>query len=170
MKQRIKVLFTAFCILASVNVYCQNEKISLQADSLKYLSGNPFDCNAVTWRLIANKKDVIQILIHKLADTTITSAKDKCKTGNLRVGDIAYLTLTRILPLPFFTVTGMQCDVIENGCQPGIFEYIEANRMKFRDQVQAYYNKKKNNLKWQQFDSNHLTPCHLKHGIKGQYE
>ena len=170
MKHLKKLFFTSLVILTTINGFGQTDLLKSQVDSLKYLSGDPFDCNSVTLRIISNKKDAIQPLIYKLDDTTTTSANDKCKTTNLTVGDIAYLTLKRILPLPFFAVTGMQCDVIENGCQLGIFEYIEHNRLKFKGQVQTYYEKKKNNLKWRQLDSNHLTPCYIKNNIKGQYE
>jgi hypothetical protein len=170
MKLQIKLLFTSLFFLTAMNTFGQTDKIKLQVDSLKYLSGDPFECNSLTWRIIANKKDAIQVLIDKLDDTTLTKATDKCKTTNLRIGDLAYLTLKRILPLPFFAVTGMQCDVIQDGCQVGVFEYIEANRSKFKEQVQAYYDKKKDNLKWRQLDSNHLTPCYIQNNIKGQYE
>lgn len=170
MKQLIKLIFTSLVILTTLNVFGQTDLLKSQVDSLKYLIGNPLDCNSVTWRIISNKKDAIQPLIDKLSDTTLTKATDKCKTTSLRVGDIAYLTLKRILPLPFFAVTGMQCDVIKDGCQIGVFEYIETNRPKFKGQVQAYYDKKKDNLKWRQLDSNHLTPCYIKNNIKGQYE
>jgi hypothetical protein len=170
MKHLIKLFFSALFILTTINGFGQTDQLKSKVDSLKYLSVNPFHCNSVTWRIIANKKDAIQPLIDKLDDTTITSAKDKCKATNLTVGDIAYLTLEKILSLPFFAVTGMQCDVIENGCQLGIFEYIENNKVKFKGQVQAYYDKKKSTLKWRQLDSNHLTPCYIRNGVKGLYE
>lgn len=170
MKQLIKLYFTTLVILTTLNTFGQTDLLKSQVDSLKYLNGDPFECNSVTWRIISNKKEVIQLLIDKLGDSTLTNATDKCKTASLRVGDIAYLTLKRILPLPFFTVTGMQCDIIKDGCQIGVFEYIESNRPKFKGQVQAYYDKKKDNLKWKQLDSNHLTPCYIKNNIKGQYE
>ena len=143
--------------------------IQQQVDSLKYLSGDPFECNSVTWRIVANKKDAIQVLIDNLDDSTLTKSTDKCKKANLTVGDISFLTLKILLPLPFFAVTGLQCDVFEGGCQLGVFEYIEKNRGKFKQQVQAYYENKKDKLKWRQLDSNHLTPCYIKNNIKGQY-
>jgi hypothetical protein len=170
MKHLIKLYFTTLVILTTLNAFGQTDLLKSQVDSLKYLSGDPLDCNSATWRIISNKKDAIQLLINKLDDKTITSANDKCKSSKLTVGDIAYLTLKRILPIPFFAVTREQCDVIENGCQLGIFEYIENNRVKFKGQVQTYYDKKKNNLKWRQLDSNHLTPCYIKNNIRGQYE
>ena len=151
------------------NVSLGQTNIQKQVDSLKYLQGDPFECNSIAWKIIANKKDAIQVLIDNLGDSTLTKTTDKCKKQNLTVGDISFLTLKRILPLPFFAVTRVQCYVFEGGCQLGIFEYIEANRVKFKQQVQAYYDKKKDKLKWRQLDSNHLTPCYFKNNIKGQY-
>jgi len=168
MKQHLKLFFTALSIFAVLNMSGQTGKLKLQVDSLKFVSGDPLDCNAVTWRIIANKKDAIQLLIDKLDDPTLTSAKNKHKAANLAVADVAYLTLIKILPLPFFAVTGMQCDVIESdGYQQDIFEYMEGNRAKFKAQVQAYYDRKKDKLTWQQFDRNHLTPCYMKNILTG---
>jgi hypothetical protein len=170
MRRPLKILLIVFCLLSTVSLFGQSSRIKSQIDSLKYLSDKAFDCSSVTWRIISNKKDAIQLLIDKLDDTTITKANDKCKTTSLRVGDLAYLTLIKILPLPFFVVTGMQCDVFQEGCQVGVFEYIETNRKKFKGQVQTYYDGKRGDLKWRQLDSNHLTPCYTRNKINGQYE
>ena len=170
MRQVLRIIvLTIYVFTNTINFSFGQTNIEKQVDSLKYLKGDPFECNSVTWRIIANKKDAILYLIDKLDDTNLTKATDKCKKTNLTVGDISFLTLKRILPLPFFAVTGMRCDVIENGCQLGIFEYIESNRTKFKQQVQVYYDKKKSKLKWRQLDSNHLTPCYIENNIKGQY-
>lgn len=166
-----KAVFVLFFILAAISSFGQSQQLARQADSLNYVSGDPFECSAVTWRIMAGKKEAIQVLIDKLGDTTLTRATDRCKTGALCVGDLAYLTLNRIMPLPFFAVTGIQLDVIEaGGCQRGLFEYIEKNRAQFKAQVQSYYDKKKDHLKWRQLNSNKLTPCYLHNHIKGQYE
>lgn len=170
MKERHKILLFIFTVCINVSVFGQFDKIKLQVDSLKYVRQNTFDCNSVTWRIIANKKEAIQYLIDKLDDTTHTAAKDKCKKTNFRVGDLAYLTLTKILPLPFSMITGMQLDPKVDACQLGVFEYIENNRQKFKAQVQAYYNKKSESLKWVPIHSNHLTPCQRKNNVKGRYE
>ena len=170
MTRTIRNTTWTICLLTIITNICFGQtNIQNQVDSLKYLKGDPFDCNSVTWRIIANKKDAIQVLIDNLDDSTFTTTTDKCKKKNLTVGDISFLTLKKILPLPFFAVTQIQCDVIEDGCQLGIFEYVETNRLKFQKQVQAYYDKNKDKLKWRQLDSNHLTPCYLKNNIKGQY-
>lgn len=166
----MKIVALTFCITARVfHTFGQTNQIKLQIDSLKYLKGDPFECNSVTWRIIGNKKEAIQYLIDNLDDSTMTQAIDKCKPTHLTVGDISFLTLKRILPLPFFAVTGIQLDRIKDGCQLGIFEYLDSNRPKFKQQVQAYYGIKKDKLKWRQLDSNHLTPCYFENNIKGQY-
>jgi hypothetical protein len=164
-----KLISTFFFIHVLTTSFGQNIEIKSMVDSLKYLQGDPFECNSVAWRIISNKKEAIRTLIDNLDDSTLTLANDKCKKKNLTVGDISFLTLKRILPLPFFAVTQIQCDVIKDGCQLGVFEYIEDNRTRFKQQVQAYYDRKKNKLKWRQLDSNHLTLCHFKNNIKGEY-
>jgi len=170
MLQTIRIIILTICILTSATDFVSGQTtIEQKIDSLRYLKANPFECNAVTWRIIAERNNAIQALIDNLDDSTVTEAKDKCKNSNLTVGDIAYLTLKKILPIPFFAVTGVQCDVFEEGCQLGVFEYIEAKRPKFKQQVQRYYDRNKSKLKWRQLDSNHLTPCHIQNNIKGQY-
>jgi hypothetical protein len=170
MKQTILNITLTICTLTIFTNYNFGQTIlQKQVDSLKYLQDAPFECNSITWKIIANKKDAIQILIDNLDNSTLTKSIDKCKKKELTVGEISFLTLERILPLPFFALTQEQFDVIENGCQLGIFDYIEANRAKFKQQVQAYYDKRKYKLKWRQLDSNHLTPCHIKNNIKGKY-
>ena len=136
MTRTIRNTTWTICLLTIITNICFGQtNIQNQVDSLKYLKGDPFDCNSVTWRIIANKKDAIQVLIDNLDDSTFTTTTDKCKKKNLTVGDISFLTLKKILPLPFFAVTQIQCDVIEDGCQLGIFEYVETNRLKFQKQV-----------------------------------
>ena len=147
MTMNMKTLFFVVCLLSSINGYAQSVQLQRQLDSLKYVKGNPFECNSITWKIIAHKKEAIQVLINKLDDTSLTLATDPCKHSRLRVGDLAYLTLKEILPLPFYLVTGMRCDVIEGNCQLGVFEYIENNRAKFKQQVQDYYNGNEKKLK-----------------------
>ena len=170
MKHPLNFYFLTLILLTTIDGFGQINKLNSQIDSLKYLNDDPFDCNSVTWRIISNRKDAIQLLIDRLADTTFTAAKDKCKNGNLKVGDIAFLTLNHILRLPISIVIKRQTDVFENGCQPGVFEYIENNRVKFKEQVQEYYDKKKHNLKWLDFDKSHLTTCYIESMILGHYE
>jgi hypothetical protein len=170
MKKYTYILFLLVCFTATVSAFGQTDKVKLQVDSLKYVTGDAFDCSSLVWRIVATKQDAIQILIDKLSDTTLTKATYKCTNTFLRVGDLAYLALDQILPLPFFSVTGMQCDVIENGCQVGVFTYIETNRKKFNAQVQKYYDIKKNTMEWIQFDSNHLIPCRTMNNVKGYYK
>ena len=170
MKRHYIILLIAFTFCTNISVFGQINILQLQIDSLKYLRQNTFDCNSVTWRIIANKNYAIQPLIDRLDDTTMTAAKDKCKKTNFRVGDLAYLTLTKILPIPFYTITGLQNNVTKDECQGKVFEYIEMNREKFKAQVQAYYNKKSDKLKWVPIHSNHLTPCQRKNNVKGRYE
>lgn len=168
---QIGKFITLFCFVSTVTVFGQTVNIRSQIDSLKYVQGDIFACRAVAWRIIVHKEEAIQYLIDKIADTTMTQARYLNKDNDLRVGDLAYLTLEKIVSLPLARITGMQFCVIEGGgYQRGTFEYIEANRQRFREQVQAYYDGKKGKLKWKQIDSNHLTACYISHHINGRYE
>ena len=165
-----KLSLSVISVMSFLLCYAQLELISQQLDSLKYLKGDPSeDCNNVTWRIIANKIDAIQPLIDRLDDSTITQATDKCKKTNLTVGDICFVTLRKILPLGMFAITGRQMDVVVDGCQLGVFETIEANRLKFKQQVQAYYDQKKDKLKWREYEIKYLKPCYVQNNILGKY-
>src|SRR6202021_1424958 len=110
-------------------------EINAKIDSLKYLGVDAFDCNSVFWKIIADKKEAVIGLIDKISDTTVTTATWRCKSTSLRVGDLAYLALRNIIPVPFSVITGRQYDLIDDGCLVGTSEYIEANRLKFQAQV-----------------------------------
>ena len=102
MRQIIRNIAVTICVLTVITNFSFGQaKIQKQVDSLRYLHGDPFECNSVTWKIIANRKDAIQVLIDNLDDSTLTNSNDKCKKTNLSVGDISFLTLKRILPLPF---------------------------------------------------------------------
>ncbi len=159
-----KLSLFVLCCCTSFVAHAQTKS---PVDSLKYL--NDLGCNTVFWKIIARQKESIPLLIEKLDDTTMTAVKDKCKKNNLRVGDLAYLALEEIIPLPFFAVTGVQCDVIKDGCVVGVFEYIESNRKKFKAQVYAWNRLESKNFIWRRYDSNHLTPCRFGNGIEGKY-
>ena len=169
MKKRIKIALAILGFAMAVSCFGQTDKMKLQVDSLKYVKGDVYDCSSLTWKIVEYKKDVIQLLIDKLDDTTATQATYVCKKTNLCVGDLAYLSLGEILALPFFAVTGMQLDVIDtNGCDQGKFEYIEANRKRFKQQIQTYYNTNKTRMKWMD-TTIFMMPCQEENKEYGHY-
>ena len=170
MKKYIYTVFILIFFSCTGSVFGQVDKIKLQIDSLKYLEGDAMQCNSLVWRIASNKKDAIQMLIDKLDDTTTTKATNVCKKANLRVGDLAYLSLGEMIALPFFSVTGIQLYVMdENGCQIGKFEYIESNRKKFKQQVHEYCNNNKAHIKWMESEDFMLTPCQIENNLHGHY-
>src|ERR1051326_3531609 len=161
-------LFVFFYILSVKQGPAQD--IRSQVDSLRYLGTDAFSCQSVFWRIVARGKGAVPYLLDKISDTTVTNATYKCKNGFLRVGDLAYLALDNIIPLPFMAVTGMQCDVIESGCPPGVFEYIEGNREKFKKQIADWDNRKQKKFRWVKYKNSEITDCYRMNRITGRYE
>lgn len=169
----LRIYFLAFFIMlfAEYNLNAQTDLLAKRIDSLITLDTNWRECNSVFWRIVASGKPAVPLLITKLTDTAKTTAKDKCKYANLCVGDLAYLALKEIIPLPFFTVTGMQCDMIVNGCdQYCSWGYIEDNRPKFQRQVRLWYATEEKNFRLVQFTEREATPCYQFNHIIGHYE
>jgi len=150
----------------------QSLSLRVQIDSLRFVKGNPFSsCSAVTWKIVAHRQEAIQPLIDKLSDQTVTAATDIGRPGYLTIGDLAYLTLDRIFRLPFNQVTGVQvCVLDDRGYVGAVFDYMEKNRTKFRQQVQDYYHFKVFGLRWIEAKPNELSLCERLNLISGHYE
>lgn len=158
-----------FFYLSSV-VSAQNNNLPIFVQNLPNATAQFFDCESDHWKIIAEGKAAIPLLIDKLDDATLTSATNRCKEGKLTVSDLAYLTLNQLMPVPLYEVTQRQFDVIDtNGCVSGVLEYIATDRNRFKAQVKAYYEKNKTRLKLRLFDPEFITPCRKAHGIKGYY-
>lgn len=171
MKKMRNTLIIIFCLMATISSFGQQttEKIKQKVDSLKYVSGDPHECNTILWKIAACKKDAIQLLIDKLDDTTSTQATDICKKTNLRVGDLAYMTLGMMLSGQFFDSAMPPSESMDmNGCT-GAFEYLEANRMKFKTKLQAYYTQNKSRMKWMESSEFAIMPCEVENNINGHY-
>lgn len=164
-----KAVILISVLLASSHLCSAQNSIQKLIDSLKYIDGNPLKCDAVSWSIINQKQKAIPLLIAQISDTTLTEAWDACKQDRLVVGDISYIILKEIIPLPIFNVTGMQFDVKNGDCSVGIFQYIDDQRERFQQQVQKYYDERKNKLVWGNVDSSLLSDCHLSHHITGKY-
>jgi len=166
MKKTALLLF-----LISVCGSAQKQSLQMTLDKMAKADSGYFECHSSYWKIVAAKTDAIPLLIAKLDDTTPTTAKNKCKDGNLKVGDIAFLALAQIMRLPIAAITQMQFDVMEaNGCQGYVFDYIDANRSQFKTQVNAYYLQNKSKLKFQKYNSKSLNRCQRKNKILGYYD
>lgn len=162
------LIIVTFC---STLVVGQTNSITQKIDSLRYLKGQPFPCNSIYWRVVATGKDVIPFLIDKMDDTTNTQISLNCKKTNVKLGDICYEALTEIFNIPIFYVTHQQFDFIDQyGCQQGIFTYLDENRMEFKSQILAYYEKYKTELKFIQYDKGYKNDCKKKNKIFGYYD
>lgn len=170
MKNKISFAFFGLFLISQ---FCFAQKVELKKniDNIQKADIHYFECNSTYWKIVVAKKDAIPLLIEKLDDVTLTNANNKCKTGNLRVGDIAYLALTQILNLPLFEITKQQFDVIEtNGCQAFVFDYIENNRPQFKKAVKNYYIKNKSKFKLKKFNPKSLNKCQKENKIFGYFD
>lgn len=80
--------------------------------------------------------------IAQINNLELTSAEACNKKTRLVKGDIAYLVIDQIKMLPFFEITGMQCDVFYAGCPypDGFFQTIDQKRSEIAVKVERYLN------------------------------
>lgn len=169
--KKIKIYFILILIFNLSHSFGQNDDLKAKIENLKFTNSEFLNCDSDYWKIIAYQKIAIPYLIEKLNDEHITNAKYNCKTENLKVGDIAYLALNEILNIPLFEVTNVQFDWFENnGCRGGLFNYIENNRNKFKEQVDQYYLKNKLKLKFVKFKKRDLTKCRIQNKINGYFK
>jgi len=167
---RICTILALTCCLA-MTTEAQSKSIELKIDSLKKFNGDIFDCNSIYWRVVALGKEAIPFLITAISDTSRTNTKLPCKKKNVRTGDICYAALTEIFNIPLFYVTNIQFDVIdEHGCDLGVFDYLDRERLKFKGQIEGYYNKYKHNLKLRKYVGLTKSDCKQKNKLPGYYD
>ena len=167
-------LFFMLALFYASHSFAQTDEINKKIDSLKYLGKDAYTCNSVYWHIVLLGKDAIPLLIARMDDTTQTQATYVCKKGNLKLGDICYKVLQEIMEIPTFYVTHIQFDVIdENRCQVGVYDYLDSNREKYKQQVSSYYETYKNSLKFVKYSyspGDHPNACKVKYKIYGYYK
>lgn len=165
-----KFIAVFFPFFFPTGTFGQQNNIALKIDSLQFLKAQPFPCNSVYWRIVANGKDAIPFLIDKLDDTTATTTSLTCKKTNVKLGDICYESLTDIFSIPLFYVTHQQFDFFDNyGCLEGVLAYLDNNRQRFKAQIQAYYIKYKTDLKFVRYRKDYKDECKKENKILGYY-
>ncbi|PQJ08757.1 hypothetical protein CJD36_022610 [Flavipsychrobacter stenotrophus] len=166
----MKTILKLMCLLLYCNGTLGQNSIKDQVDSIRYLKGDAaFDCNSVIWRIIAKKKEAVPFLIGLIADSTPIPVRYKCKRTNMKVGDMAFYVLDHIISVPEYTVTGEQFDLIIDGCDVGMYEYIDGNRLLFQQLVQEWHMQYKNKLVWQKGARLKSTGCAAIDKITGCY-
>ncbi len=167
MKTTLKLICLLFC--CNIVLGQNNLAIKKQVDSIRYLKGDAaFDCNSVIWRIIARKKEAVPYLITLISDNTPIPVYYRCKRGNMKVGDMAFYVLDEIVSVPKYLVTGEQFDVYYGGCQSGVYDYIDENRLRFQRQVREWYLRYEKEFVRDKFIGG-PTGCRLKNKIDGYY-
>lgn len=89
------------------------------------------------------KLDTIAIptLMSHLSDTTETGIAITCLGGYFSLGQLAFFLINDIEPIPYFTVTKSQWDVLgECGTLPyGFLNYVKSQGQKFENEYRVYF-------------------------------
>jgi hypothetical protein len=166
------------------------QEVINQVDSLKFVKEMPYMChdfievnkrNPLTigcgdelyWNTVRLNKNVIELLIEKLEDSTTTEAIVPLFGYNYTVADISYTVLQEVIHnIPTFDLLGVQFD--EEGC--GYCSYWQhlnkdfSNRQKFKATVKNWYHQNKDNLVWIESNNFATCECNGKHPNGGHYE
>jgi len=150
-----------------------------QVDSLRYVTEMPYICryelcgDDLFWDVVRIRQGVIELLIDRLDDTTLTKANVMLFGGDYKVADIAYVALKEIIhDIPTFELLGVEFD--KNGC--GYCSYWNhlnedlENRRRFKNAVKDWYFRHKDNLIWIPDNKYASCDCQAKHPNGGHYE
>ena len=157
-----------------------------QVDSIKFVKEMPYICeygiadkifnsgcgDNLYWDVVKLKDKVIQLLIDKLEDTTITEAYVPNFGGYYTTADIAFVALEEIIhDIPTFELLGVKYD--EKGCGYCVYwQHLRKkikNRKKFKKEVQKWYDANKDNLVWEISNSFSSCDCGGLHPNGGHY-
>ena len=155
------------------------QEVIKQVDSLKFVKEMPYICDVgncgdnLYWEAVRLGKSGIELLIDKLDDTTSTTANVVLFGGNFTVADIAFNALSEIIhDIPTFELLGVPFD--NDGC--GYCSYWQhlnkdfSNRQKFKEAVNKWYHKNKENLVWVKSNDFATCDCRGQHPNGGHYK
>lgn len=158
------IIFTGICFFSTV---CKSGRANIDASdatvkSNDQLSGDSCvlihfkDSLSLTWSNTSNtiKKDSLFDIVYKnfqknesylvaqINNLEPTMAAACNKKTRLLKGDIAFLVIDQIEKLPFFEITGVQCDFFYAGCPyaDGFFQTIDQKRSEIAVKVERYLN------------------------------
>jgi hypothetical protein len=120
--------------------------IGLLNQDAKSSNINPirFDKSGVIFNWDNSKSEIVNDVLYKKLVVRFKNDKSYAiacgKKEALVIGDLAFLLLDKIKGLPFFAVTGFQCDSFKPGCAypVGYFEIIKAHRLEIAEKVKNY--------------------------------
>lgn len=142
-------------------------------DSLRFAEGDVSACTSVTWEIQAFGLDAVPMLIEKLNDTTSTKAFAPGRIPlRLTVGGIAFITLDRIIHLPYFDVLHMQFCVSsgeQTGYMDGFLSYICTNGDAVKQNVSKWYAANRSKLVRQTVPAAQQSQCMKDRGITFYY-
>jgi hypothetical protein len=164
-------------------IKCGNEmslelqEVINQVDSLKFVLEMPFICptgiednkmssgcgDDLYWNVVSLEQNVIELLIDKLDDTTVTQAFVPMYGYKFTVADLSLWALVEIVrDIPTFKLMRVKEDKsgeYASSYKP-YWDFVNKgikNRQKFKVAVRNWYHKNKDNLVW--VESNYFSSC-----------
>jgi hypothetical protein len=165
------------------------QEVINQVDSLKYVVEMPFICptgiedNKMSsgcgddffWNVVSLKQNVIELLIDKLDDTTVTQSFVPMYGYYFTVADLAFWVLVEIVrDIPKFKLMGVKEDKSGEYASTDrpYWDFVNKglkNRQKFKVAVKNWYHKNKDNLVWVESNIFSSCDCSGKHPNGGHY-
>jgi hypothetical protein len=132
---------------------------------VRFHSGNNTCGDSIYWKVVRSGKNAVPLLISQLGDSSETQVLLSCYSGRLKIHHLAFILLEEICPFPIAAETGMQFDVIDEGCPFGLgfLEYVDRSPANFQGIVSKWYGRNSQLFRWQ-FASNN---CGVRNGVKG---
>ncbi len=154
-----------FAMLFYLNGFSQvKEIIDRDIKLIKYVPDDPISITK-NWKKVRRKNNeyrkknheyheilsldtlAIPYLLDKIGDTTETSIRIPCSTHNLKIGDVTFVLLSDIIPIPMHLVTGSQWDVIDcDTFMLGTWDYLHDSRKRFQNELFEFFKSKKGKL------------------------
>ena len=82
-----------------------------------------------------------QLILDEVLNRDESEARICGLNGNLAVGDLAFLLISKTYDLPYFQVFEIQWDTFDAGCAypSGMLEYIQNHRSEMKEKMEMYF-------------------------------
>jgi hypothetical protein len=153
---RYLLIFFIFYLGKINNVYCQSDSLITRQELLR-IDFVPFKYNKEIGEKEKKFVDIeylsifkrgvriIPTLLKNLPDSTKTKIKNNCSGSYFTLGQLSFILIDDIESIPFFEVTGVQCDAVK-GCSDladGVLIYINSKGIEFQTKYKKYFYSKK---------------------------
>jgi len=91
--------------------------------------------------IVKKGSKIIPSLINFLADTAKTQIIDNCTGDYFSIGQLSYILIDNIKPIPFASITGETADVMLtcSNLANGVLEYVRYHGTEFQSKYRTYF-------------------------------